>query len=243
MYLNMRKVLISMFFVAASFVACDDDEKTEEKQGVDMFGFMLQEGSGAKSTFTPYFYFTPNTPDKWTFKSFELVPDEDVTPIEIERVSEYLYRTTGNQHLSSVMGINGIHCMDVKSEDDEWKSLTRFSYDSKSDTIGVITLKSLYYKDNKIIAAVFPVANAYEIGFAFIPYADGETPSLHSIDFSPVVYNPASSKDGMQFTYSLKSDDLKVDNVDVMFYAASYNSVYRLSEKRILKKGAKDFIY
>lgn len=239
----MKKTLaMALSILSLAFNSCDDnDDKTIVT--IQKSGFVLQEGSGADATFTPYFYFYSSDANE-PLETFEVTPIEKGVKLQYQLGKSNVYLTTGEQSFKSPCELNGIYNVKAETANHAFDIDFSLEYDLANDTLTEVILKDFKFETQTISATIMKLANAYEIGFAITPYNTGEKPSYNNTSFIRKAINPYFNNGTLSISYpfSTNSENLLVDYVDVSVYVATYYGVFRLSETKTLEKNAKAFL-
>lgn len=243
--MDMKKAfLIALGFVATAvaFTSCVDDDK--EPFEVKTTGYVLEEGEGVNTTFTPYFYFT-STSATYELDTIRIVAEKgesEVTFMGLERYFEYGFRTGGHTPFKKASTMNSKYNLTaIAKTGDVYQNAFELKF-SDEEIIGPIQMEGFKFNGNRIGVNVKEMKNIVYLGFMFCAYNKDAKPDRMNNTYFIVERNPIFTTGAKDLTQEFSSDyQLGADFVQVKVFAVSQSGIYRESEPKTIAKGGKTF--
>lgn len=236
---------LAAFAVAMTISSCIEENSDDKKFQISLQGYMLEEGEGANTTFTPYFFFNSNR-EEHKISSIDIdglsnAPDSLLD--ELTSINDYCYMTTGNTKIKKITDINGKYCITAKATTGEtFSDIFNIDYDAK-DGLDPIVLDTLYYDGSYIKATVKEIKGAYSIGFIFGSYNKDGKPKREYYSYFKSVTAPNFYNGKIEISQPFyTTSQLQSDFCEVKVFATTYNSIYRESRVKTLVKDQKFFM-
>lgn len=217
------------------------EENSEAKFSIDIKCYLLQEGEGENTTFTPYFYF--NSSNGQSLKDLTVSIKSGENHLVVKQYCDFGYKTIDTVKVSSPDKLNGTYFIEAITKDG--KSTVQ-SFDLKyaaTDGLEPISLNSFSYNGTYMRANINEMKNVYAIGFVSTAYNKDSVPYKDFNVYFFTGYTPSFINGKLDITQQFfTSSQLAADYADVRVFVATSNSIFRESKSKTLQRNVNYFL-